>query len=258
MGREIRKVRKAIKMRKKEHEKLATRNEGRLISNFPTDEERFGFYPDFYDITGQPLHKIKKESIPYPFILKIASAVFLFFSTYVLFKQEHSVLEQPKQWLRASLTEEFPFAKVHHWYVTTFDETVDFNFLNGQTVPAQTNEHSLPVSGEVVETFAHNGTGIRISTEQRTDVTALDAGIVIFAGNDRHTKKTITLQHADGTMTTYGFLHTIDVHPYQSVVAQEKMGSFLPTNDSETFYFAIEKENEFIDPQKVIPAYELP
>lgn len=259
MKKEIRKIRRSIQSRKKTITPTFDQQEKQFISNFPTDEERFGFFPELYESSDHPFQLERRgKKVPVSLIVKLASALLLFLTSYVLFQQQDDLFDQPKQWVTHSLTKEFPFASVHQWYVTTVGESVDFSFLNGQSSSPIIREDSLPVSGEVVESFALNGTGIRMSTENKTDVTAVDAGIVIFAGNDPHTKKTIIIQHADRSITTYGFLEAVNVHLYEAVEANEKIGSFQPTDDNATFFFAFEKENEFIDPLKVIPVDDFP
>lgn len=117
---------------------------------------------------------------------------------------------------------------------------------------------ALPVNGNITETFQTNGTGIMITPEETTNVTSIQEGVVIFAGNDRETNKTITIQHADGTVTNYGNLSSIDVHLYQFIAGNQQIGSFTPEADNETVFFSIEKNNDYVDPVQVIQVDELP
>src|SRR5699024_3612758 len=107
---------------------------------------------------------------------------------------------------------------------------------------------AIPVNGDVMETFQTNGEGIKVAPTSRSSVTAWQDGVVIFAGNDRETKKTVVIQHADGSKSTYAFLTTIDVHLYESVTGNEAIGKYNPDKSSDNVYFSIEKDNEFIDP----------
>lgn len=92
----------------------------------------------------------------------------------------------------------------------------------------------------------------------RKFVAALSEGVVIFAGKKQDTDKTVIIQHADGSTSTYGFLSSIDVHLYQVVNSKQRLGEFTPTTDNEMVYFAIEKDNEFVDPVQVIEVDENP
>src|SRR5690606_14987800 len=117
---------------------------------------------------------------------------------------------------------------------------------------------ALPVSGNVIETFQTNGKGITIAPTETTSVQALREGIVIFSGKKSETNKTIVIQHADKSTTTYGFLSSIDVHLYQIVDANQRIGEFNPTDANEVVYFSIEKNNEFVDPVQVIEVDDQP
>src|SRR5699024_12750286 len=75
---------------------------------------------------------------------------------------------------------------------------------------------------------------------------------VTFAGNDRKTNKTVVIQHADNSTTTYGYLQSIDVHLYQSIQSNQRLGTFVSTQENRHLYFSIEKDNQYIDPVQVI------
>src|SRR5690625_3342751 len=115
----------------------------------------------------------------------------------------------------------------------------------------------MQVIAHVIESFTKNGTGIMISPDEKTVVSALNRGVVIFAGNDSDTRKTVIIQHADGSKTTYGFLSSIDVHVYQVVQSNETIGTFQPTDKNQMVYFSIEKDKQFIDPSQVIPVADI-
>lgn len=260
MTRGVDKARKAIKKRKQEREQStlqASRPQRHTIMPM-TEEEKHGF--------GMPLHEVNqswesKKHIGKTSPSRLIQAVFsiaLFGIAAVLLQVNGHPFEQQKTWLAQQLQEEFPFAKVHQWYVANLGEPLAL--APDGTMPAieGADEKVLPVMGQVVEAFNDNGTGIKISPEEKSMVTALDQGIVIFAGNDAQTKQTVKIQHADGTSTTYGSLSTIDVHLYQAIQPNQRIGSFTPTEENEDVFFSIEKDNQFIDPFQVIPVDDLP
>nr|WP_256558183.1 M23 family metallopeptidase [Halobacillus sp. A1] len=90
-----------------------------------------------------------------------------------------------------------------------------------------------------------------MSTAQGEEVKSIKEGTVIFAGNDPETKKTVIIQHQDDSNTIYGFLSTIDVHLYEHIQAQETVG-LLNEKDGNEFFFAIEKDKQYLDPAAVI------
>ena len=256
MDKGIRKVRNSIKRRKK----IRDKNEGSIKQALPylaTDEEKYGFESPFYDIERPYTKKqpAKKEKSTTP--LKVAISIALFLVVSFLSRTELPNLQPSKKWMNEALQNEFPFAKVNEWYVTTLGEPLSITPQGNVTV-SNDDKMILPVMGDVVETFATNGSGIKISPEEKSNVSAIDKGVVIFAGNDKKTGKTIVIQHADNSETTYGHLSTIDVHLYQIVHANEVIATFQPTEQNEFVYFSIEKDNKFIDPTQVIPVDDIP
>lgn len=248
MKRGVKKVRKSIEQRKKQRGyPYKAKDEKHIISSLPQDEEKHGYLPVFTDVTGTS----RKDSAVSGLFLKGTLSVMLFFGTALLWQTDTAMLETPKRWSNTALTEEFPFAKVNAWYQETFGSPLAFSPSTERSVES---EHvlALPVSGNVTETFQVNGKGIMIQPGETADVGALREGIVIFAGNDRETNSTVIIQHPDGSNSTYGHLSSIDVHLYQYVSNNQRVGLFTPTEDNESVYFSIEKDNDYIDPVQVI------
>ncbi|GAB3802010.1 peptidoglycan DD-metalloendopeptidase family protein [Virgibacillus kimchii] len=247
MKKGVKRVRKSIEQRKKARGyPYREGNNKQIISHLPQEEEKHGYLPVFTDVAGNR----KKDRAIAGFFMKGTLSVMLFFGTALLWQSDAAFLESPKRWSSMALTQEFPFAKVNVWYQETFGTPLAFTPPSGEAVEAD-GLLAFPVSGNVTETFQANGKGIMIEPGETADVAALQEGIVIFAGNDRETNKTIVIQHPDGTNSTYGFLNSIDVHLYQYVGNNQRVGQFSPT-ENETMYFAIKKDNDYIDPVQVI------
>lgn len=258
MDRGIRKVRQSIKQRKKIRERNESQTK-RILPLIASDQEKHGFEPPFYEIDQptykkNPEHKVPRSNM----LVKAIAALGLFLGATFLLKANNPTFEQPQKWAYNALQKEFPFAAVNEWYVTTFGTPL--SIAPQGAIPVETNEHTmiLPVMGDVVETFSANGSGIMISPDEKTVVSAIQRGVVVFAGKDKDTKQTVVIQHADNTLTTYGLLSSIDVHLYQIVNANETIATFQPTEQNKMVYFSIEKDNEFIDPSQVIPVDEIP
>ncbi|MFA1822546.1 peptidoglycan DD-metalloendopeptidase family protein [Virgibacillus oceani] len=248
MKKGVKKVRKSIEQRKKTRGlPYKEGSKKQIISNLPQEEEKHGYLPVFTDVAPSS----KKDKAVSGIFLKSTLSVMLFFGAALLWQTDTEVMESPKKWSRMALTEEFPFATVHQWYQETFGSPLAFTPPTEQATNS-TDVLALPVSGNVTETFQVNGKGIMIEPGETTQVAALQEGIVIFAGNNQETNQTIIIQHPDGSNTTYGNLSSIDVHLYQYVGNNQQVGQFSPTDDSETVYFAIEKDNDYIDPVQVI------
>src|SRR5690625_1463422 len=259
MGKEVHKVRQSIKQRKRN--RAQEKNLNRQVLPFTaTEEEKHGFFDSsssVYDIHSS-YKKEKNKTNHVSLFIKGSISIVLFISAAFILQTNHSKLQQVKQWTQYGLEEEFPFAQVNEWYVSKFGSPLSFTPQGNIQVAQDETTMVLPVVGPVVETFATNGTGIMISPEEKTVVSAINRGVVIFSGNDHDTGKTVIIQHGDGSETTYGYLSSIDVHVYQFVNTNETIGTFQPTDQNEVVYFSIEKDNQFIDPSQVIPVGDIP
>lgn len=257
MNKDIHKIRKSIKARNKIRHLQQDVHEP-----FPpytiSDEEKYSTYPEvFYnENTGKKSDVEPLFRSSYFYKLLISVGLFLF--SFITFKTNIIPFEKPKQLLYYALNEEFPFATVHDWYVNYLGIPLSLVPQDKVISPVTNGQFNTPITGEVVESFSTNGAGIMISPENKSYVHAMNKGIVIFAGSTSDTDKTIVIQHPNRTETTYGMLSTIDVHLYQLVEANEVIGTKTPTDESETVFFSIEKENSYIDPAKVIRVDGIP
>ncbi|NBJ68659.1 MULTISPECIES: M23 family metallopeptidase [Clostridia] len=251
MSKGVKKVRQSIEQRKKSRHFASRTNIAKQIADpFVQEEEKHGFDP-LYTATGSS--NSQHGRIVSGLIWKGILSAILFLSVAIIWQTDSPRLQSAKSILSTALVEEFPFAKVNLWYQDTFGSPLAFipdSQSNHQEM--SDNSQALPVNGSVSESFQTNGTGIKISTDGKSDVTALGQGIVIFAGNDRRTNKTIVIQHPDNSLTTYGELSNIDVHLYEHVAANQAIGQFAPTDKNQAVYFSIEKDNQYIDPVQVI------
>lgn len=245
MEREIRRVRKKIEQRKKERNYQQTKLE-QDNSIFHNTEEKHGYPPE---ITGYEW-KGSKDFVS-QFMMKAILAGILFFSTALLMSSNDGVLMKPKEFANQLFGNEFPFAKVNVWYQEVFGSPLAFSPRTDYQ-PGNEQEVVMPVSGNIVETFQVNGEGVKISPGEEVDVVAHQEGVVVFAGRYGDTGKTITVQHADGTYSSYGNLSDMDVHLYQYVTANQRLGMFTPSETSDAVYFSLEKDNTFLDPVQVI------
>lgn len=250
MSKNINKVRQSIEQRKKMRG-MPTREvpSKQIMPALPQDEEKHGYFPDFSDGDGA-FQSNRKSKLISGFMLKSILSVMLFFGVALLWQTDAVLLHKPKDWTSSALTEEFPFARANQWYQETFGSPLAFS--PGQSEVAGGEPMALPVAGSVTESFQKNGTGVMISPTETASVSALHDGVVVFAGNDRETHKTVIVQHADGSRSTYGYLNAVDVHLYQFIAANQQLGQFEPTGDNETVYFSIEKDKEYVDPVQVI------
>jgi len=255
MDKNVKKIRKSIEQRKKMRGLTPKEESVKHVSVLPQEEEKHGYYPVF---TETPPSTGERSKLVSSMMFKGILSVMLFFGTALLLETDRPLLSGVQEWTSGALTEEFPFARVNLWYQETFGSPLAFTSEDHGNPDEMEEGLALPVLGHVQETFQTNGRGITIAPEGDSDVSALRDGVVLFAGNDRETEKTVTVQHADGSKTTYGNLSEIDVHLYQFVTTNQRIGTFTPTAGNETVYFSIENEDGYIDPVQVIEVDDHP
>ena len=257
MDKNIRKVRKSIEQRKKMRGKLpeTDNTEQQILSPLPQEEEKHGYYPVF---TETPPSNVRMNHKMFGFVMKGICSVVLFFAVALLLQSNQTYLSEAKEWTNQALTDEFPFAKVNLWYQETFGSPLAFSSGDRESEEGSYESAAMPVMGDVQETFQVNGKGIMITPQEESIVSAMHDGIIIFSGNDRDTNQTIVVQHADGSETTYGNLSDTDVHLYQFVSANQKIGTFIPNEMNESVYFSIEKDDQYIDPVQVMQVDDTP
>lgn len=252
MNKHVRQIRKSISKRQKSRE-LPKKNthipNGKVSLPLPEAEEKHGYLPTFLE-SDPP--KTKYDSrVFFHFLIKGILSGLLFLSAAFIWDAESRVKSTVGDWTSQALTEEFPFAKMNHWYRETFGTPLSFRDHTEQ-VTQEENMLALPVSGNITEDFEANGAGIYIEPEETVSVSAMQEGIVVFAGKDNDTHNTVIIQHPDGSNTTYGHLQTVDVHLYQFIKANQIIGDFTPTENERMVYFSIEKDREYVDPFQVI------
>ncbi|WP_077327220.1 M23 family metallopeptidase [Virgibacillus siamensis] len=252
MSKGIKQVRKSINERKRmrglsQHGSTSKQ----VFPEFPQEEEKHGYVPMFHDSSAFNGTSGRKDKRISSLVVKALLSVTLFIAVALLFQADGEWLTKPKKWTGSVLTEEFPFASVNKWYQDTFGKPMAIS-PNQEPSTQDAIPLAMPVAGSVSESFQENGTGIMIRPGEQTSVTALRDGVVIFAGNLPDTGKTVIIQHADNSKTTYGYLSNINIHLYEPVNAKQKLGTFKPTTEKKTVYFAIEKNHTFIDPVQVI------
>lgn len=252
----VKKVRQSIAQRKKV--RGLTPKDGakkQVLPAFPQEEEKHGYLPLLPD---DSFSSSQKSKLAPGIMLKAILSVLLFFSVALLGQSDAALLDKPKAWTSGVLTKEFPFAKVNLWYQESFGSPLAFTAQSNQAATDANSQLALPVSGSVQETFQSNGQGMMIAPGETAEVSVVRDGIVIFAGKDRKTDKTVVVQHADGTTSTYGYLSDMDVYLYQFVKNSDQVGSFAPSTENESVYFSIEKDNTYIDPVQVIKVDDTP
>lgn len=88
------------------------------------------------------------------------------------------------------------------------DETLGrLKYVNGDDVIVTSEDYSLPMAGEVVETFEQNGINVTVTGEDNAKVSAILSGTVSGVSSSG-----VTITNENGTTTTYeGIVPTVSV-----------------------------------------------
>lgn len=99
----------------------------------------------------------------------------------------------------------------------------------------------------------HNG--IDLSVPYDTQVRAVAAGQVVFAGNYKGYGNLITILHGDGYTSLYGHLKTIDVGIGHQMAAGQIIGRVGSTGlaTGPHLHFEWRKDGKVIDPRELFP-----
>ncbi|MDQ0232832.1 peptidoglycan DD-metalloendopeptidase family protein [Metabacillus malikii] len=254
-------IRKRIAKRKRE--RGITVNEpndsSKRTSLYMTDEERYGSYspPSFEGgpQNGKNGHPLFKAEV---FIFKILFSAVIVLLVAIIFKNGSPMFDKAKSAITYSMEEEFQFAAVSSWYRDQFGEPLAlFNPKqeqeNTDKEKTETAQLAVPATGRVLQSFQDNGQGIMVETDL-PKVEAMDEGLIIKTGEMADTGLTMVVQHSDGSESWYGNLDKINVPLYTYVKKGEELGNIkLNEKQKGTYYFAIKKGDDFIDPNKVIP-----
>jgi stage IV sporulation protein FA len=190
------------------------------------------------------------------FLMRAMIAACLFLGAGILFKAESDRLVPAQDYVTDMMAEEFQFASVKEWYEGNFGNPVALFPTSKETNSnSEAPVYALPASGKVLENFETTGKGIMVETVLSSGVEAIDAGVVTYAGDKEGIGQTVVLQHTDGSESWYGMLDSIDVSLYDFVQTKDQLGSVSNSEDGKTgtFYFAIKKNEAFIDPLQVVP-----
>ncbi|WP_243386175.1 M23 family metallopeptidase [Bacillus kexueae] len=190
---------------------------------------------------------------PEMFMMKLLVAACLVLIVAIIHKNDQAPFQQARETVQQMMETEFQFAAVSKWYEEQFGSPIAL--LEPMTSDSQKEndpQFAVPASGKVLESFEDNGQGITVETTKK-QVEAMNEGVVVEVSEKEATGLTVIIQHSDGTETWYGHLGEVDVALYDYVKMGESIGQ-VKLNESEqgTYYFAIKKGDQFIDPNQVI------
>jgi stage IV sporulation protein FA len=247
-------VRKRIENRKKGRERQASQVHKRLLT--VDDEEKHGFdrLPTYESGPNEENHPLFRKEV---FLLKLLTSACLVLVMAILFRNQAASLDPARAFVKQSLDKDFQFATVSDWYEGKFGKPLALFPVSDKkdTTNVATGQHyALPASGKILEDFDVSGQRITIETTKDAEVEAMNEGIIRFVGEKEGFGKTVIIQHADKSESWYGNLNNISVSLYEYIEKGKKVGTVTNTESGAkgAFYFAIKKDENFVDPIQVI------
>ncbi|MFZ7945547.1 peptidoglycan DD-metalloendopeptidase family protein [Neobacillus sp. 19] len=251
-------IRRRIAKRKKE-QGSTTKTPDRQVA-WPGDDEKYGYnYIGPTDNgSGDEVHPLFKKEV---FFFKILASVLLFLVVAILFRNQGSTFEPVRDFVSKQMDKDFQFATVSNWYEDKFGKPLALLPFSeddqaGKKAVVKEENFSVPAMGKILENFEKNGQGIMIETTKGAAVQSIDDGFVTFAGIKDDLGKTVIVQHSDGSQTWYGNLEEVKVNKYDHIDKRTVVGTVsASTGEDKTkgkYYFAIKKDDSFIDPIQVI------
>ncbi|WP_420491442.1 peptidoglycan DD-metalloendopeptidase family protein [Neobacillus drentensis] len=227
---------------------------------WPGDDDHYDFKYMSPSISGgeDPGHPLFKKEV---FFFKILASALLFLAVAILFRNHTVKLEPARDFVTSQMDKDFKFAVVSNWYEEKFGKPLALlpftdDKTSDQKTVAENQNLSVPAMGKILENFQKNGQGIMIETGKGAAVQAINDGLVTFAGVKEGLGKTVIIQHADKSETWYGNLDDVKVNLYEYVEKRTVVGTVSASTGIDKtkgqYYFAIKKDDNFIDPIQVI------
>jgi stage IV sporulation protein FA len=248
-------VRKRISERKRSRDKQASKlsNQNQLF--VADEEEKHGFdrLPTYEIGPNEGSHPLFRKEV---FIFKILASACLFLVIAILFRNQASTLDPAREFVKQSFDKDFQFAAVSSWYEDTFGKQLALFPVSDkqESTHSEGPQYALPASGKILEDFDVSGQRVIIETEKDAMVEAMSEGMIRFVGEQEGFGKTVIIQHADKSESWYGNLSNISVKLYEYIEKGKKVGTVTnsTSGDKGAFYFAIKKDENFVDPIQVI------
>jgi stage IV sporulation protein FA len=251
-------IRRRIAKRRKSMNKSGTSQKSKHY--LTGDDEKYGFnhlisYEDSGG--GEETHPLFKKEI---FLFKFLASACLVLVVAILFRNHSDGLDPTRSLVKKAMDKEFQFASVSNWYEDNFGKPLallPFTEKKQTGEQLSESEFAVPASGRILENFEKNGQGVMIETGKGAQVEAMNEGIITFAGIKEGLGKTVIIQHSDQTESWYGNLDVMKVNLYEYIEKGKEVGTVSTVNGENeatkgSYYFAIKKGDQFIDPIQVI------
>ncbi|MFC5402083.1 peptidoglycan DD-metalloendopeptidase family protein [Cohnella soli] len=206
---------------------------------------------------GSGWHKLKRG-----FAIQLAVAILAFGGAWSWFKWELPGSADAKEWLVSSVTQDMDFQAIEAWYGSTFGGSPTFFPFNRdepdtKEVAALFNASDTvaPVTGKVLQTFAQNGTGVKVSAPAGSSVLSVYTGRVQQVSMNKSGGITVIVQHENHIVTVYGNLAETSVKTNDWVDRGQKLGTLGASGGKladRALYFAVQQNGKSLDPAEVV------
>lgn len=203
----------------------------------------------------------KRSTFWFAMFVRLVISTLLFAAIWGMNRYEPAWATPIRAFIAKSLTVEMDFQAAQAWYERYFGGAPSFipifktNEDHGLRVGAAAG-FSPPIEGSLASPFAISLKGVEIIPDTSSlQVKAIDTGRVLRVAQEAETGQTVTVQHAGGYVSVYGHLEQISVEKGDWLEGGDVLGSLPPRTQSPlpTLYFAIKKDDRYIDPADVIP-----
>ncbi|WP_244943854.1 M23 family metallopeptidase [Siminovitchia fortis] len=250
MSHRANKIRKRIAKRRRASGRIMEKPNEYMydVPDYFSDDDRNIYEPK------TTLHPLWRKEI---FMLKLLSSIALILIVGILFQSSSPAFDDARSIVKKAMGKEFQFAAVANWYENQFGKPLVLfpNERKDEGIQlGQEGDYALPVGAKISEGFSHDGRGVMFQTESAAEVKAAADGVVIFSGKKEDIGQTVIIQHSDHTESWYGKMGQAEVKPHEHVKGGQVIGTVSPNEDENygEYYFAIKKEDEFVDPIQVM------
>ena len=193
---------------------------------------------------------------------KLIVSCVVFALVYGMFQWNHPWANQGKAFVSAALQDPFDFQAVALWYERQFGGTPGLlPALNpvkqpdAEKVSVLSKHYFVPVKeSKIIAPFEPSRLGVTLETKPDATVSAMDTGLVVYVGSKEDTGYTVILRHANGLQSVYGWIDQGRVELNDWIKGGETIGTVSKnsTNQSGYLYFAVSKDNKFMNPADVV------
>jgi stage IV sporulation protein FA len=185
----------------------------------------------------------------------------LFAAVWGMFRVDHPLTEQGRVYVRAALTQSMDLNGLAAWYDRHFGGSPSFlpamdpskHQEPAQRVSVTSKHFFTPLQGKLLSGFNPDKSGILLEAKAGSPVSAIDKGVVVFAGLKEESGYTVILQHSDGMKSVYGKLEPGTVEVNDWLQGGETVGLVAKSGGAaSSLYFAVQKNEKYVNPADVV------